>query len=128
MPGICLTRREGEAIVIGEARLEVEAIQSNATRLRIEAPKSIEIVREELLALRDPGEPGGLVRFIERSRRGFAVARLVNGATFPNVAEPPFPNLFEAVKRVQQLGPGWCAIFVTDGGLAYVYGGSRRVG
>lgn len=56
---LILSRMVGEKIMIGEdICLVVQEIQGGKVRLGIEAPKSVPIYREELLANNPP--PGGL--------------------------------------------------------------------
>ncbi|WP_435101872.1 carbon storage regulator [Arhodomonas sp. AD133] len=47
---LSLTRRYGEALVIGEdIRLEILPAGGMAVKLRVDAPKAVPVVREELL-------------------------------------------------------------------------------
>lgn len=47
---LVLTRRDGEWVRIGDAiRVQVVEIDRGRCRLRIEAPRDVEIVREEIL-------------------------------------------------------------------------------
>jgi carbon storage regulator len=49
---LVLTRRIGEEIVVaGNIRIKVLVLKGNQVRLGIEAPASVTVVREELLAL-----------------------------------------------------------------------------
>ena len=45
---LVLTRMRGEAILVGEARITIEAVRGDKVRLGIEAPRSIRIDREEI--------------------------------------------------------------------------------
>ncbi len=45
---LVLTRKGGEALTVGEARIVVLAINGNKVRLGIEADKSVKVVRDEL--------------------------------------------------------------------------------
>lgn len=45
---LVLSRKKHEALIVGEARVVVEAINGNKVRLAIEAPPHINIVREEV--------------------------------------------------------------------------------
>lgn len=48
MPGLSLSRHVGESIRIGTAIVTVTAIERSIVRLRIEAPRDVEIMRTEL--------------------------------------------------------------------------------
>lgn len=56
---LILTRRVGEAIVIGDAiRVVVLGVNGSQARVGIEAPRDVTIVREELLQGRRPPSGG----------------------------------------------------------------------
>jgi carbon storage regulator len=46
---LALSRKKGEAIYIGQTKVVVHKISANRVTLAIDAPKEINIVREELL-------------------------------------------------------------------------------
>jgi carbon storage regulator len=49
MPGLILSRRAGEAIIInGNIRVAVASVSGGNVRLHIEAPKEIRVHREEI--------------------------------------------------------------------------------
>ena len=48
-PGLTLTRHPGEALLLRFGGVEVYVRRGNGDRLVIEAPKDIEILREELV-------------------------------------------------------------------------------
>lgn len=53
---LCLTRREGESIIIGDAiRVTVLAVKGNQVRIGISAPREVRIDREEVRAAKDAG-------------------------------------------------------------------------
>lgn len=49
---LVLSRRQDEAIVIGTARIVIVRISGNRVQLGVEAPKSVTVIREELLNAR----------------------------------------------------------------------------
>lgn len=53
---LCLTRKEGEALVIGGAVVSVLEIDGNRVRLGVEAPRCVPIMREELLPVARPAD------------------------------------------------------------------------
>jgi sRNA-binding carbon storage regulator CsrA len=46
---LCITRKSGEAVIVGDARIEFEIVGPNKAFVRITADRNIPIVREELL-------------------------------------------------------------------------------
>ncbi|MDX8390557.1 MAG: carbon storage regulator [Mariprofundaceae bacterium] len=47
---LILTRKQGEVITIGEqVRIEVISVKGSQVRLKIDAPREVRIMREELL-------------------------------------------------------------------------------
>ncbi|HLQ85534.1 MAG TPA: carbon storage regulator [Salinisphaeraceae bacterium] len=55
---LVITRQAGETLLVGEeVSISVLAVEDGMVRLRIEAPRDIEIHRSELLA---PGQAGNL--------------------------------------------------------------------
>lgn len=49
MPGLILTRKEDESILIGDdVRVTVLSIEGNRVRIQIEAPDEVLIMREEV--------------------------------------------------------------------------------
>lgn len=53
---LLLTRRIGESLYIGNARVTVTGVHGGVVRLGIEAPQEVRILREELLP-RDQATP-----------------------------------------------------------------------
>ena len=52
---LILTRRAGESIIIdGDIKIRILGIRSNQVRIGFEAPKEVDIVREELLEKNTP--------------------------------------------------------------------------
>jgi carbon storage regulator len=49
---LVLTRKRGEALLVGEARITIEAVRGEKVRLGIQAPDHIRIDREEVDAAR----------------------------------------------------------------------------
>lgn len=50
MPRLCLTRRPGESILIGDnVTMTILKVQGNHVKLSIEAPRQVDIMRGELL-------------------------------------------------------------------------------
>ena len=60
MPGLTLSRREGQTISInhGEIRITVVDIRQSTVRLNIDAPRSMNIVREEIDRYTDGRQEG----------------------------------------------------------------------
>ena len=54
---LVLARKQGQTIVIGDARVVVTSIDGNQVRLGIEAPPGVEIVREELMQVYPREQP-----------------------------------------------------------------------
>ena len=50
---LCLTRRVGEILVIGECEVEILQASEGRARLRMSAPQHVRIYRKELLAGKD---------------------------------------------------------------------------
>ena len=46
---LCLTIKDGEWLQIGDARLKIMEIDKGRIRLGIEAPRSVEVLREKLM-------------------------------------------------------------------------------
>lgn len=46
---LCLTIKDGEWVQIGDARLKILEIDKGRIRLGIEAPRSVEVLREKLM-------------------------------------------------------------------------------
>jgi len=45
---LCLSRKSGQAVIVGNARVEVEVVGRDRVKLRITAPAEVRILREEL--------------------------------------------------------------------------------
>lgn len=46
---LCLTRKENQSLMIGEAKVTIARVRGGQTRLLIDAPKSVQVLRTELL-------------------------------------------------------------------------------
>lgn len=46
---LCITRRDGEAVYIGDTLVRLEHARGDRARLIIEAPHDVAIIREELV-------------------------------------------------------------------------------
>lgn len=47
-PGLVVTRKVGEVVIIGDATVQLESIDRKQVRLRIVAPQTTLIVRQEI--------------------------------------------------------------------------------
>ena len=55
---LCLTRKEGQSIVVaGNIRIKVADVSGKTVRIAIDAPREVGVVREEVL-LRDEAKKG----------------------------------------------------------------------
>ncbi|WP_448575690.1 carbon storage regulator [Thermomicrobium sp.] len=72
---LVLTRRPGEAFVIGEGiRVIVLAVEGERVKLGIEAPREVPVVRSELLAVVEAANrqaAGARTQVLERLKRVF---------------------------------------------------------
>jgi sRNA-binding carbon storage regulator CsrA len=46
---LCITRKSGQAFIVGDARIEIEIVGPNKAIVRVTADRDVPIVREELL-------------------------------------------------------------------------------
>lgn len=45
---LCITRKSGQSVIIGDAKVTVTKLRSGSVRLAIEAPRNVRVIREEI--------------------------------------------------------------------------------
>lgn len=120
---LVLRRREGEAVLIDGVRVLVNSVRQSQVALVIEAPRSVDIIREEVLAAQSAAD------FYDRARSGFFLGWrnpetghwLIGVDPVTRLDLPLYGVLGEAAAEVQKRGPEWAVLYVTDGEIAYAY-------